>query len=192
LAITGGRPYACFNEFKKHLTSLLAKTISPTAHPVLVGGEKDELAFLEVRYGAEETIRLDTRLGPMRLDLRQELLAHREKRSKPYRLKTIRYWYHLYPSDSDEGEPLIRWEYESPRALPEARHCLNHVHLDHQLACGTGTLDLVRCHLPTAWVTIESVLRFVIHELDVQPATDTWHEELLASEQEFRWNFTKD
>jgi hypothetical protein len=191
LAITGAKPYACFNTFKQHLTSLFAKTISPTAHPVLIGAAQQELVFLEVKYGVDDSIRLDTRLGPMRLYVRQELLALKEKR-RPYRLKTIRYWYHLYPTDSDEGEPLIRWEYESPRVLPDARHCLNHVHLDHQLACGTGTLDLVRCHLPTGWVTIESVLRFVIHELEVAPASTTWHEELTESEKQFRWNFTKD
>ncbi|HKE17872.1 MAG TPA: hypothetical protein VKB80_23510 [Kofleriaceae bacterium] len=123
--------------------------------------------------------------------MRQELLALKEKR-RPYRLKTIRYWYHVHGSDSDEGEPIIRWEYESPRALPEARHCLNHVHLDHDIPCGTATLDLRRCHLATGWVTIESVLRFVIYELDVAPASPGWHEELAASECRFRREFTVD
>jgi hypothetical protein len=45
--------------------------------------------------------------------------------------------------------------------------------------------------VPTGWVTIEEVLRFLITDLDVIPPCDNaWAGKLGASEKEFYVNFT--
>ena len=59
------------------------------------------------------------------------------------------------------------------------------------LDAGNGTLDLNKAHLPTGWVTIEEVIRFLIVDLDVQPPCgDDWPAKLRVSEDAFFQDFT--
>jgi hypothetical protein len=55
---------------------------------------------------------------------------------------------------------------------------------------GGGNIDLNRAHAPSGWVTIEEILRFLIHDLGVTPVDDGWPVALEESEQEFFENFT--
>jgi len=43
-----------------------------------------------------------------------------------------------------------------------------------------------KLHIPTGWVTIENVIRFLITDLGIPPLIETWEEELRESEEQFR------
>lgn len=74
-----------------------------------------------------------------------------------------------------------------PRDGP-ARH---HVQLPAYLAAGTGQIDLDKVHLPTGWVTLEEVIRFLIAELGIEaPCGAAWPEVLSESERAFFEEFT--
>jgi hypothetical protein len=47
-------------------------------------------------------------------------------------------------------------------------------------------MDFDKLHLPTGWVTIEEVIRFLIAEVGVKPKANNWDEELIKSEELFR------
>ena len=60
-----------------------------------------------------------------------------------------------------------------------------------RLAIGDGELDLDKAHLPTGWVTIEEVIRFLIFDLGMQPPCgDSWPDLLEKSERKFFEDFT--
>jgi hypothetical protein len=47
-------------------------------------------------------------------------------------------------------------------------------------------MDLDKLHLPTGWVTIEEVIRFLIAEMGVPPKIDDWDDKLVESDRFFR------
>lgn len=99
-------------------------------------------------------------------------------------LRTIHYSYRI--EEDEQGgarEPLMRWEYKiaDPAIAGPPRH---HAHLAHRNA-RKGDLDYDKLHIP-AWVTIEEVVRFVIHELGhSSPCGDSWPLVLAESESHF-------
>jgi hypothetical protein len=83
----------------------------------------------------------------------------------------------------------LRWEYD--RSTPNDRHPRHHAQMRADVTIGTGALDLDRAHLPTGWVTLEEVIRFLIVELEIDPPCgDKWPEELAESERRFYGDFT--
>lgn len=101
---------------------------------------------------------------------------------------TQRYQCRILPSDDPVAEPVIRWEFDSTSA--DDVECRNHAHINTSLPVGLGTLNLKRAHLPTAYVLIEHVLRFVNHDLEVQPETPNWPKVLRDSEAVFYEKFS--
>ena len=78
-------------------------------------------------------------------------------------------------------------EYES-REVREALRPGHHCHIRTNVACleDRRSLNLSQLHLPSGWITIEEVIRFLIHELQLRPKSDNWDRLLLESEQKFR------
>jgi hypothetical protein len=76
------------------------------------------------------------------------------------------------------------WEYEQPGAGD--LWCRHHVQLAGDVQTDEGhSLDLNRLHTPTGWVTVEEVIRYLIHELGVQAANADWSRSLAESESKF-------
>ena len=119
----------------------------------------------------------------------QLLRVHREP-SKKYRLSTHAYWYRLQHSPDLNAQAAIRWEYE--RELPPGKHhCRHHLQQSAKLDLGNGSLNLNKVHVPTGWVTIEEVIRFLIVELGTKPPCgDVWSDVLATSERAFFEDFT--
>lgn len=58
------------------------------------------------------------------------------------------------------------------------------------MRCGGKFLSLEKLHIATGWVTIEEVIRFLIHELKVRAKNSDWDARLRASEEKFRkWTY---
>ena len=92
------------------------------------------------------------------------------------RLRTVGYRYALMNSPDPRERAFVRWEFA------EGVHHL-------QIPTVVGGLDLNDLHLPTGWVPLERVIRFLISEpaiaLDPTAGKEQMIEELLASERRF-------
>lgn len=185
MPIFGRTPFDCLETFREHVASLVAATL-PTKDPVVVRAAAGEdvtprAALVFVRG----PVAIETNVGTLFLDLLQLLGTEREAKRK-HRLRTLKYWCRL--QETTTGDALIRWEYE-PAVLPRCRH---HVQLrPARLRVATGELDLNRLHLPTGWVTIEEVIRFLVAEMGVTPPCGSeWGRLLADSERRFFEEFT--
>lgn len=115
-----------------------------------------------------------------------QTLAVRQEKPKRCRLRTVAYAYRICQGPDRDNNWFIRWEYNSREILRDAKHPRNHCHLSTTAEFGGRTLDLAKMHIASGWVTIEEVIRFLIHELGVKPKHKQWDERLRESEKKFR------
>jgi len=188
MPILGRTPDECFAPFRDHMAGLLAATLSATEVLNYVGhGARRTLAFLR---GEGTTVPIRTNDGALYFYLSQTLEAVKEGR-KNYRLRTLQYWYRLQLAPGLNEQALLRWEYDSSLSADTPTHCRHHVQAATNLAIGRELLDLNHAHVPTGWVTIEEVLRFLIVDLEVKPLCgEGWPAKLTESEQAFYEKFT--
>ena len=136
------------------------------------------------------TVPIKTRLGTLHFYLGQRVEAIEEQNR--YRLETHEYWYRLQQAPGLKERALIRWEYTKEVPKDKATHCRNHVQIATSLTVATDAdMDLNRLHLPTGWVTIEEVLRFLVFELELRPRCGVaWPQRLVYYERAFYEEFT--
>jgi hypothetical protein len=94
---------------------------------------------------------------------------HFERRSlvpTEWKVSTDEYIYNVGQSIEDARDYLFAWHWH-PSIGPE--HC--HVHVRATLLNG---MSLAGTHLPTARVTFEEVIRFLVGEFDVIQAREDW------------------
>jgi len=189
------KPWAAFKKFEAHVQRLVGQLL-PTQQPVnLIGASGDDytayLGFAPSPGSTRPTVALDTTHGRVQFYFRQELHAEHEK-GNGFRLTTRRYWYHLYKGDTIDA--FMRWEYVDRKLEPEARYPRHHLHIHEVVLPIDGSsagIDLKKTHLPTGWVTLEEVLRFLINELGVTSSCgDRWDQELRDGERRFYEEFT--
>jgi hypothetical protein len=187
MPITGRDPPECFRRFEDHVRKLVAATVT-TRHPVqrrFVKGEpRMKLSFMEQQPIA---VPIQTRLGRLYFYLGQALEAVEEV--KRFRLRTCQYWYRIQHGPELTEKALLRWEYDTE--TPRDGHCRHHAQVPLQLSLGEGQLDLDNAHLPTGWVTMEEVIRFLIVDLEMPPPCGAeWPDVLQRSERAFFEQFT--
>lgn len=184
MPITGRTARECFETFGKHMSGLVAATVTTQPLMVLHEHERTTLSF---RAGSRVATPIDTRHGQLYFYLGQALEAVEENRL--FRLKTRAYWYRLQHSPEAKSKAVIRWEYDSTTATH--RHARHHAQLDATVTLGDSALEFNKAHLPTGWVTIEEVIRFLIVDLGMQPLCGAgWPNVLAESERLFFEKFT--
>jgi hypothetical protein len=133
---------------------------------------------------------INTRFGQLHVYLAQALRAVGERNGQ-CRLETGKYWYRLQRTSDTSDEALFRWEYDrshDPKTSKPPRH---HAHAPARIEAGGISLDLNKLHIPTGWVTIEEVIRFLITELGHRPPCGNgWPAVLAESEEAFFEKFT--
>jgi hypothetical protein len=143
------------------------------------------LSFREGELPVAVPIR--TTFGRLFFYLGQALEAVQEDGT--FRLRTRQYWYRLQPSPNLNEKALLRWEYNTE--TPRDAHCRNHAQMRTTLPFGTGSLSLDDAHMPTGWVTMEEVIRFLIVDLGhAPPCGSAWPDVLEESERAFYEEFT--
>jgi hypothetical protein len=178
--LQGTSPEEVFTKFKDHLNDLLHHTVSKASLVQIVSRSR---AFLEFRLGQSSTAVL---VGKgYHLFLSQALEAEKIKVGH-YKLRTLAYAYRIGGGPNREDSWLIRWEYKASDDAFRFYHPRHHCHLPTELAFGRRRLNLDRLHIASGWVTIEEVIRFLIHELEVKPQRHDWDARLRASEEQFR------
>lgn len=136
--------------------------------------------------GIGTAVPFTTRFGQLYLTLLQILEV--EPEVARYRLKTKEYSYRLLDQNDPRADAILRWEYKSDVA--GHGFCRHHVQMRTGVGLGGSVLDLNRCHTPSGWVTIEELIRFLIHDLEVRPLSEDWPEILAESERKFYEEFT--
>ena len=124
--------------------------------------------------------------GTLLLSMHQNVRAVAHK-TLGFELQTTKYRYAL--ASSLEEEAPIRWEYD--KFLEDGkRHCRNHLQGTMTIRLGGGGISLKKSHLPTGWVLIEDVIRFLIVDLGVKAKESGWHDVLEESRKAFFERFS--
>ena len=184
--LVGRTPKEAFVFFRDHLSQLLNRTV--TDAPLgLVQGTEPNSAYLSFRRG-DNSIAAPLRSSGLFLFVGQSLIVKPKTagRFTEWRLKTVEYRYWIQGDSSFHTNAwFFRFEYKSPK-LRAGMHPRNHLHLPCLIPCVGSNLNLADIHIPTGWVTVEEMIRFLIQELGVKSRARKWHELLVESERTFR------
>jgi len=118
-----------------------------------------------------EPVNFKTGLGVLSLDVRQQVRPVQVKRQ--WRVSTASYSYRLTRA-ADDTE-IIAWQWHPSGHSPI---------LEPHLHVSDG--PLAKRHIPTGRVSIESVVRMLIRDLNAIPIKKSWEAILSKSEQAFR------
>jgi hypothetical protein len=188
--IEGRTPNACFTRFRDHVAQLVAQTLTQRIQLRAIEVEGGPtLAHLGFRQGGNWVgIPLDTNYERLYFVLYQVVEARDTSKTgnARYRLHTLEYGYYIQETADQRRAALFRWEYASD---PPMEHPHQHVQIRTTLASSAlqHPINLDKVHVPTGWVTIEQVIRFLIADLGVQPprGADKWEQILHEGEQKF-------
>jgi hypothetical protein len=181
--LTGRNPDEVFGKFTTHLARLLNRTITDAPLSYLMVSEKENRAYISFRHH-DAQVAAPLFSHDLFLFLGQVVTVIQEGES--WRLKTLQYRYWIQGDDNANTDSwFFRFEYISPKMRPmmNPRH---HMHLPCTLRCGQNDIELRQLHIPTGWVTVEEIVRFLVNEVGVRCKARTWDKILLQSEELFR------
>ena len=208
MPIRGRTPKECFDQFREHVSKLVADVLGAQLHVTMVKGPDDAGRDLQLGYEGSNYVDLLTEDGtavPFYLAQHLRVFERPKEQNSAadrYQLKTQEYWYKIF--DCQPGladEPLFRWEYTAD--VPEGKQwCRHHFQIGKvrtneagdrralEVPLNGSPIDLNRVHIPTGFVLMEFVFRFLFTELGVVPATATWEAKLDESENKFFRQFS--
>lgn len=193
MPITGRKPGECFKTFRDHLGPVLAATLG-SQHQVFCRNDGNR-SSLSLGPPSAIGVRLTSSRGSFIFSLRQNLEVIRTEDGKRWQLKTREYRYAIYDSDDVLAEARMRWDYVS-QVPAGKRWCKHHFQMGRiagkavSAPFNDGELDLNRLHTPTGFVLIEYVLRFLLTDLGVAPASPSWESVLDSSQEKFFKQFS--
>lgn len=173
-----------FRALQGHVNGILNKVLTRYHLEFFVrtaAQDQATLAFFDRRRVAV-AVSLPPSLWYLHLGL--ELKAVPEE--KGYGLQILKYAYRIQRTPSLQDEAEVRFEYVSSILDPSARYPRHHVQFHRNYQDVREDFSPNKLHIPTGWVLIENVIRFLIADLGVPPLIETWDEELRKSEEQFR------
>ena len=173
-------------ELRSHIAGLLNSTLTdaPVSITFVHRSARQLEATISLGGRADIAPAVPLRQKPLHLFLAQNVVVRHEEKESVWRLKTLQYSYRIQGGPSLDAEWYFRFEYKS-REIEDSLHPRHHVHLPVSLECGTTRVNLSRVHIPTGWVPLEEVIRFLIEELGVKAKTRDWDSILRKSEEKF-------
>ncbi|SRR5712692_1322542 len=184
MPLTARTPREAFRIFQDHLNGVLNKVLTRYRLRFVVSGVKQDQASLAFFNARSISIAIPLPPSPRYLYLGQELKAIPE--GKEYVLRTLKYGYRIQRTALLQDEAEVRFEYVSREMEPSARYSRHHVQFHRDYHTVHEDFSPTKLHIPTGWVTIENVIRFLITDLGIPPLIETWEEELRESEEQFR------
>jgi hypothetical protein len=198
MSIRGNTPRECFETFRAHVANLVVGTLPTDAIvlcPAIKGDERKRV--LPLGPAKQRSVALPSSVhGRINVYFSQNLETVAEKDGR-FRLRTQTYNYGLFDREPNAtDEPLFRWEYVADPG-PEGKWCRSHFHVGVGLAprepinvtIGKAQADLHHLHIPTGFVLVEHVIRFLVNDLGV-PGKDGWEAKLRDSEDKFFAEFS--
>lgn len=203
MPIVRNSPKDCFDFFRSHVAKLIKDTLFTNEIVMVQKVRGDESkGVLSLGRPDQRSVPLESQThGKVYVYLAQQLRAVPHERGT-FRLTTEQYNYNLFdrePGPADE--PLFRWEYVAKPNAATDKWCRHHFHfhvgkvLEGEprrpivLPLSKGTVDLNRLHVPTGFVLIEHVIRFLINDLSVR-GVEGWEQALMNSENRFFQEFS--
>lgn len=194
MPITGRKPQECFNRFTDHLRPVIAATLGEE-HYLHFGRDGQNSGTLTLGDLNSNGVWLLGKGGPFLLSLRQKVAVF-ENADKAWQLTTTEYSYAIYETDDELADSVLRWDY---KANPPSgkQWCRHHMQIGKraqkavELPFNEDTLDLNRLHMPTAFVLIEDVLRFLLTDLEVAAASPDWVAVIDESRETFFGQFSR-
>jgi hypothetical protein len=179
----GRTPKEVFETFRAHISGLLNRTVTDTRLALVQPEKQPTRAFVDFKRSNEPIAAPLFKKG-LFLYIGQVLIVEQQQ-DKTWKLKTTQYAYRIQASDNPKDNDCLRWEYVS-RKVRDKQHCRNHFQTPITFSLGKQKISLEDSHLPTGWVTIEEIIRFLITDMGVPPKQDGWDDELKLSEAKFR------
>lgn len=181
--LSGRDPKEAFDTFRDHLAKLLNRTVTD-ARLSLIHVRNADRAQITFRQG-RIPIAASVFANDLFLYIGQ-FVRVTQQADRSWKLRTIEYRYRVQGTSGLNDEDCFRWEYVA-REVRDTPHCRHHLHLQGDYTLGPRrTVPLAVVHLPTGWVTIEEIIRFLITELGVRPKEPRWEDLLRASEEQFK------
>ncbi len=181
MALTGSTPAKAYGQFHRHIKNLLNQTITDAPLKLVIRATDETRAALFPPGGV-----MPVRYSSLFLYIGQNLVVKQAERGQRH-LRTVRYRYIIQEGPQPGDRQLLRFDYVPPeQQKTPTQHPRHHVHISTELSVGKRQFNLARVHLPTGWVTIEELIRFIITELGVKAKPDDWDDILKNSEEKFR------
>jgi len=118
---------------------------------------------------------------------------HPDVPDEQYRVQALSYTYAFTMKAAGKEDDLLRFEWRR-EPNPSSPYPRGHLHVGPGLL-GTPTVirpgDFHKAHIPTKRLSFESIVRFAITELKVQPQQKSWEATLAASEVAFEEHKTE-
>jgi hypothetical protein len=192
--ITGRKPQECFDRFTGHLRPVIAATLGAEHY---LHFQRDGLNGGALTLGDQNSngVWLLGKGGPFLLSLRQKVAVF-ENAEKAWQLTTTEYNYAIYETDDELADSVLRWDYKAKPSANE-KWCRHHIQIGKraqkavELPFNDVTLDLNRLHMPTAFVLIEDVLRFLLTDMAVDAASGDWEAVIDESRETFFGQFSR-
>ena len=176
-------PEAAVRKFQKHLNRVLNTVL--TEYRLEFWKGSGDLFYLSFLTNHDEPVAVKLRKRPWHLFLSQTLGVKAVGRGR-FELVTAAYAYRIQPSSTIDEEPFVRFEFVGPAADPDFAYCRNHVQFHRDYHGTVQPFSPYKFHIPTGWVTVESVIRFAVTDLKVPPYVQNWRQVLNDSEKQFR------
>jgi hypothetical protein len=173
-----GGPRDALEAFRTHLNDLLHHTVTQSSLALTSIGPAMVMEFRA--NGRSHAVNVGRGIH---LYLGQTIEAVRK--GDEIRPRTLAYAYRIAEGPELADRWMVRWEYNSRERL-DALHPRHRCHLPGSVQVGRREMRLDKLHIPTGWVTVEEVIRFLIHELKVKPLSKDWDTRLIRSEEQFR------
>jgi hypothetical protein len=180
--LLGREPKEVFENFREHIGRVLNKTVTD-ARLSLIHKRGSTQAMLSFRQGDLPTA-VPVFAKDVFLYVGQTLRVNQEP-DKSWKLRTVQYRYRVQATQRMDDDDCFRWEYVA-REIRPSQLCRHHLHLAGQYEMGPHLIPLADVHIPTGWVTVEEIIRFLITEFRVGAKTEDWEAVLNDSESLFK------
>ena len=181
--LTERTPRDVFVTFHAHISRLLNRTITDARLSLLHPEKHQTRASIDFRRN-NQAIAAPLFKPGIFLYIGQ-FLEVEQQQNKAWKLRTTQYRYRIQATDDPGDNQCLRWEYVS-RQVRDGTPCRNHFQTPLDFQLGQHTVSLENSHVPTGWVTIEEIIRFLIVDLGVPPKHNDWDAELRISEEKFK------
>jgi hypothetical protein len=174
--LPGKRPAEAFHAFVEPLQDALS-CLAQAKVTVSAGGVNVAGRVHALTVNNDQSIRLKAKPLLLRVRMQYEIIQDDRPDYGPWRVTTRGYSHEVQLTS---GEAVVSWHWHPDSTVQEP-----HIHNGSTQLAADAVLSR-RHHIPTDRVSLESVVRFCLDDLGVEPLRDNWDEVLTLRESMFK------